>query len=474
MLDLDTRRAILYLNSKGHGPRAIARTVGASRNAVKKVLRQDVAEVPKLSRHEIAEENTDRIRELYADCQENLVRVMEKLQDEGLSIAYSTLTAFCRRQGIGVKPKLRAGEYHFHEAQEMQHDTSPHDVKAGGKLRRLQCASLVLCYSRMVYAQVYSVWNRFYCKVFLTEALQYFGGAASLCMLDNSSVIIVHGTGADAVPAPEMAAFGERFGTRFVAHAVGDANRSARVEGPFNYIEKNFYPGRCFQDLSDMNTQLVAWCDKVNHKFSPKLRAKRIELFAAEKPHLKPLPIYIPEVYALHHRVVDLMGYVALHTNRYSVPADLIGRDVEVRETKDRVRVFRGHREVCLHKLLEPKARLRSLLPEHRHDGHRHKISTGRQPMREERELRAAGKELSALVDALKKKRGSRPARAIRRVHRMYIDYPEESLRTAVRQALEYGMLDLERIERMVLRNVAGDFFQLRLPTHRTDNKEDD
>lgn len=94
--------------------------------------------------------------------------------------------------------------------------------------------------------------------------------------------------------------------------------------------------------------------------------------------------------------------------------------------------------------------------------------------MREERELRAAGKELSALVDALKKKRGSRPARAIRRVHRMYIDYPEESLRTAVRQALEYGMLDLERIERMVLRNVAGDFFQLSLPTPQHEDNEEE
>jgi hypothetical protein len=32
------------------------------------------------------------------------------------------------------------------------------------------------------------------------------------------------------VPVPEMAAFGERFGFQFVAHAIGDANRSARGE----------------------------------------------------------------------------------------------------------------------------------------------------------------------------------------------------------------------------------------------------
>ena len=43
---------------------------------------------------------------------------------------------------------------------------------------------------------------------------------------------------------PEMAAFAERFGFTFAAHEKGDANRSARVERPFDYIENNFLAGR--------------------------------------------------------------------------------------------------------------------------------------------------------------------------------------------------------------------------------------
>jgi hypothetical protein len=35
-------------------------------------------------------------------------------------------------------------------------------------------------------------------------------------------------------PAPEMAAFAERFGFEFVAHEIGDANRSGRVERPLS------------------------------------------------------------------------------------------------------------------------------------------------------------------------------------------------------------------------------------------------
>jgi hypothetical protein len=39
--------------------------------------------------------------------------------------------------------------------------------------------------------------------------------------------------------------------------------------------------------------------------------------------------------------MVDIEGYVALHTNRYSVPVDWIGRRVEVRETKDKIEIQR-------------------------------------------------------------------------------------------------------------------------------------
>ena len=49
-------------------------------------------------------------------------------------------------------------------------------------------------------------------------------------MIDNTHVVVLRGTGREMIPVPEMEAFAERFGFRFVAHERGDANRSARVE----------------------------------------------------------------------------------------------------------------------------------------------------------------------------------------------------------------------------------------------------
>jgi transposase len=98
----------------------------------------------------------------------------------------------------------------------------------------------------MMFFQCYPTFRRFDCKGFLTDALRYFAGAPEHIMIDNTHVVVLRGTGRDMVPVPEMDAFAERFGFRFVAHERGDANRSARVERPFSFIENNFLAGRTF------------------------------------------------------------------------------------------------------------------------------------------------------------------------------------------------------------------------------------
>src|ERR1700678_314204 len=98
----------------------------------------------------------------------------------GAVLSYQALTAFCRRQGIGQTPVMPAGQYHFEPGVEMQHDTSPHEVEVGGRKYKAQTASAVLCYSRMLFFQIAPTFQRFDCKVFLTDALRYMNGATEL------------------------------------------------------------------------------------------------------------------------------------------------------------------------------------------------------------------------------------------------------------------------------------------------------
>ncbi len=420
MLDLYTRTAILRLSKEGHGVRTIARALRLSRNAVRDVVRSGIATVPEIERDGLLSDSLDRVRALYEQCQGNVVRVMEKLADSGIVVGYSTLTAFCRRHEIGQKPKVAAGQYHFEPGEEMQHDTSPHHVVIAGIKTPVQCASLVLCYSRMLYAQVYPRFSRLECRAFLSEAVQSFGGASQRCMVDNTSVIIAHGTGKAAQPAEELRVLGERFGFYFEAHAVGDADRSARVERRFHYIEHNFYPGRTFEDWTDLNTQLRAWCNVVNNKPRRTLPRTPIELLAAEKSALRPLPIHIPEVYVLHQRRVGVEGYIGLHTNRYPVEDRHIGHYLDVHESLDRVRVFDGHKLIAEYEKLEYGKAKRLPVPK---GMHRHGLRKPPPPSHEEQVLRATDPVFGRLIDALKKRDGGRALKAVRRMHRMYLDY---------------------------------------------------
>src|SRR5438270_5761750 len=349
MLSQAQRTTILELNTQGVSKREIARVLGISRVAVRKVLRSNSTALPELRRTEKAEPYRQQILELFEKCKGNLVRVHEDLVAAGAEMSYQALTAFCRRHGIGYGPPTPAGQYDFAPGEEMQHDTSPHDLELGGRKRKVQTASAVLCYSRMLFFQCYPTFRRFDCKVFLTDALRYMGGAAARVMIDNTHVVVLRGSGRDMVPVPEMAAFGERFGFQFVAHAIGNANRSARVERPFHFIENNFLAGRKFASWEDLNLQARQWCDKVNATYKKHIRAVPRELFAVERLHLKPLPAWIPEVYRLHPRTVDVEGYVSVNSVRYSVPAAWIGRRVEVRETRDKIEVEMDARHLVTH-----------------------------------------------------------------------------------------------------------------------------
>jgi len=464
MLDEELRSTILTLRREGLSIRAIAKAVRKARGSVKAVLRSGSREIPEQERPEKAEPWREEILDQHRRCKGNLVRVHEELLAKGADFSYQALTGFCRRNGIGFKPKEPTGHYTFVEAEEMQHDTSPHQARIGGQVRKVQCASLVLCFSRLLFIQYYPTFDRFWCKVFLTEALRFFGGACTRCMIDNTHVVVSQGTGDSMIPAPEMEAFAERLGFVFCAHEKGDANRSARVERNFHYVDRNFLAGREFADWEDLNLRAREWCEKANAKVKRVLHTRPIDLFAREQPFLKPLPAYVPEVYRLHHRIVDIEGYVHVHRNMFSVPYQLIGRQVEVRESATRIDVFQGPRMVASHARPWDGCDLRQTLKEHRPPRGEGRPKAGPPP--EEVELLAVEPRLVAYVAGLKAKFPGRFVRILKRLRGMVRDYPREPLLKAVFDAMPYGMFDLDRLERMVLRNVRKDYFALREDGH--------
>ena len=399
------------------------------------------------------------IKAAFVRCEGNVVRVKEVLEaDHEITIPYSTLTRWVREADLRV-PKQRAGRYRFEMGEEMQFDTSPHRLKLGDSCIKAQCASLVLAYSRRIFIRYFPCFTRFEAKAFLREALGFMDGSAGRCMIDNTNVVVVSGSGPDAVIAPEMVAFGQIFGFEFIAHAIGDANRSARVERPFYYVERNFLPGRQFSGWDDLNLQARGWCEQIaNQKPKRALGMSPEAAYVLEKPALLPLPPHLPPVYQAFTRIVDVEGYVYLDTNRYSVPERLIGKEVEVYKYPEDVKVLFRHREVAEHPRLVGKRHKQNTLKAHRRPQRR---QTYQGPSDEERQLCGESEVLNRYVARLKKRSPGRGVSRLRRLLAMRRTYPRQAFLAAVEKALQYGLYDLHRLEHLILERVAGDFFQI-------------
>ena len=160
------RATILQMKEKGTGINEISRTLKVARNTVRDVIKNG-AKVPHAKESQY-NEHLPVIKDLFRECKGNLVRVKEELESRHeVLIPYQTLTWLVRKEEIRKPKKKRSGQYVFKPGEEMQHDTSPHSIVLGGKKVVVQCASLVMAYSRKIYMQYYPCFTRFECRVFL-------------------------------------------------------------------------------------------------------------------------------------------------------------------------------------------------------------------------------------------------------------------------------------------------------------------
>ena len=459
MIAEELRQAIGVLKAQGRPLREISRALKVSRNTVRRVLRErERPETP--AEHPRIQAIVALLPDLYRDCKGNAVRIGEVLKDtHRIEIAYSTLTRLIREHSDLRTPKKRSGTYTFGPGEEMQHDTSPHHLILGGKKVTAQCASLILAYSRMLFIVYYPRFTRFEAKAFLSAALQFFDGAARRCVIDNTSVILAGGSGANALIAPEMEAFGELFGFHFMAHAIGHSDRKGRIERPFSYVENNFLAGRTFTDWADLNAQARAWCEGVaNAKPKRILGMSPQAAYPMEKAHLLALPAFIPPVTEIHYRVVDCYGFIHLDTNRYSVPERWVGKKVAVHKRPEQVLVYADRKLIAEHPRLIGQRQ-----GERRAPGHHTRLERRRAagPSPQEQALTGRDPRLDAYVVALKRRAPGRGVGKLRRLLALKRTYPAEPFLAAIEQALHYGLFDLARVEHLILERVAGDFFDL-------------
>ena len=130
---------------------------------------------------------------------------------------------------------------------------------------------------------------------------------------------------------------------------------------------------------------------------------------------------------------------------------------VEVRETKETVEIQLDSRSSVTHRRIAEAQQDRVTLPEHRPP--RGQGIKRCDPPPEQRALLEAAPELAAYVTALRQRKLS--VIALRHLLRMVREYPRTPVVAAVAEAARFGLYDMNRLERMILRRIARDYFLL-------------
>jgi len=451
MIDPDKRTAIYLLHEQGMGLREIARRLSVSVNAARAIIAQKGI-IPTIVRSDKISLDSELILRLYHECAGRLQRMHEKLTEEqAVKIGYSTLSRKVRELGIGRLKNERCAKVPDEPGAEMQHDTSDYRLSVGGRQLKVIASLLYFRYSKIRYLKFYRSFNRFSMKCFFHEALVFWGYCASVCIIDNTNLARLRGSGSHAVICPEMEQFARQYGFKYVCHKIGHANRKAGNERSFYTVETNFFPGRTFDSLEDLNRQALDWATvrMVNRPVS-KTRLIPAKAFEYEKAYLTQLPAFVGAPYLIHSRGTDQYGYVPFDGNFYWVPGAL-RLDVKLLQYSRCIKIYYHRQELACYELPPDGTKNEAFSPAGEPKPKQQPKDRKKPAGSEEKTLRAVSADIGAYLDFLKTSKGVQKNRLIRALYGLYQHMAPTLFISTVKRALKYRITDIETIERMAL-----------------------
>lgn len=224
-------------------------------------------------------------------------------------------------------------------------------IQIGRALRPLSAFVIVLSYSRKIFL-----------KFFLNQqmpsflrgheaAFEAWGGLPRVLLYDNLKSAVLERSGNAVRFNPTLIDFANhyRFEPRPVAVARG--NEKGRVERSIRYIRDNFFEGRTWEDLDELNAQAQAWCDGIaSERRCPEDRDRSVqEVFEEEQAKLMKLPDNPYPAIERQEVKVGKTPYVRFDLNDYSIPHKHVRSTLTVIATQETITIQDGSEVLGTH-----------------------------------------------------------------------------------------------------------------------------
>jgi transposase len=360
MLRYMERSTIYYLKQKGWTNVQIAEFTGHHRDTIARVLREEVDKQPKTRTRSSAVAVFDAQIAQWLDQNLLVSRMLELARADtqhpytgGESAFYDYIRKVRRARkqtprDLAVRFEGVPGEFlqiDWGEVRDMAF-TKP---ELAGQTRYFFAARLK--YSRFMYVSFHSDMREETLLRCLIAAFQAIGGVPWVVVTDNMKTAVL---GRDEEHEPVWNPAYQKLAVEFKFHpeacAPASGNQKGAVENLVKYVKGNFIGGRTFHDETDLAEQCRAWLQRVNSERPCDATGQPpLQRLAEEQRTFGTLPPTAQDYGFFDCVVVSREGLVAIETNRYSVPAHLMGRALTARIHVRRIDLFADHELVASH-----------------------------------------------------------------------------------------------------------------------------
>lgn len=272
------------------------------------------------------------------------VSIHHRLVADGFDGSYPTVVRAVRDiRG----PRFRAAEavsvpIHTDPGEEAQFDfcdLSAWARRVGWNIN-LVCFGMILSWSRWRMWWFTTSEDRHHTFEGLARFFDQIGGVPNVCRTDRMGALGRSQGRRFELHAPTVG-FAAHHGMKIASCRAGDAKRKGKVERPFRSLQETFLAeveadGVPF-DLDELNRRAVVWlADRVHGVESRTTGELPVDRLAVDRDFLGGLPrVRFDTDYVEQRRVHNILPFVSIDANRYSVPPAALGHKVEIRRRVD-------------------------------------------------------------------------------------------------------------------------------------------
>jgi transposase len=355
MKTMEEQYMIRHYWEQGLSKSAISRETGHDRKTIRKYLL--TGEIKSYKKRKPTEKLLDPykgfIKSRLEEFEElSAERLFEDIQEQGYKGGYSTVRDYVRviRPSIIIQAEYR---YETKPGIQSQADWGTiGDIFIDGEKRTLYCFTMILGYSRMRYVEfTLDMKTETFIQCHL-NAFEFFGGITREILYDNTKNVVLHRAlkANDSTWNPMFEDLFKHFGflPRLCKPGKEGAKTKGKVEALVKYVKKNFYLGRDYESIPDLNSKAYQWMLKVNAKPHGTTKIPPIERLKEEK--LNPFDKFSPfQIVRTETRKISRDCYFSYLGNLYSVPWKYAGHPVTLRIQNNKMMVFVNGENICQH-----------------------------------------------------------------------------------------------------------------------------